>query len=119
MSRVNKNIAALAILFSFEFLSLGLFTNGIFSWTNQHVPPLLKAASHANASAVKLDSPAKTDRRFGLETYDDLTPRSRGFLTVKENAGFSLRSFLVVPLRFRITLAPKVSRYISKSVLNI
>jgi len=119
MSRVKKTLFALAVLFSLEFLSLGFFTDGIFSWTNQHVPPLLEAASHANASAVKLDSLAKTDRRFALERCDDATPRSRGFLTVKENAEFSLRSFMVVPFRFRIILAPKVSRYISKSVLNI
>jgi hypothetical protein len=119
VSRANKQIAALAVFFSLEFFSLGLFTNGIFSWTNQHVPPLLKPASHANASTVKSDSSAKTDRRFALERYDDLTPRLRGVLTAKENAEFSLRSSMVVLFRFRIILAPKVSRYISKSVFNL
>jgi hypothetical protein len=119
MSRVNKKIAALAVLFSLEFLSLGLFTNGIFSWTNQHVPPLLKGASDINVTAAKFDSLVKADSRFALKASDELTPRPESFLTAKENAGFSRRSFRIVPFRFMIILAPKVSRYISKSVFNL
>jgi hypothetical protein len=119
MSRVKKKPLALSVLFSLEFLSLGLFTNGTFSWTNQYVPPLLKAASHTDASAVKLDSPAKTDGRFVFESSGEPTSPSGVFLTAKENIGISLRSFVVSPLFFRNILAPKVSRYISKSVLNI
>ena len=119
MSRAKKTLFVLSALFSLEFLSLGFFTNGIFSWTARHVPPLLNAASHTNARAVKLDSPVRTDGRFVFEKYGELTPRSAGFLTAKENAEFRLRSVMVVPLRFRIILAPKVSRYIAKSVLNI
>jgi hypothetical protein len=115
MSRVKKKLSALSVLFSLEFLSLGFLTNGTFSWSTQHVPPLLKAASHNHARAVKLDSPAKTDGRFVLERYGEPMPRSRVFLTAKENA----RSFVVVRLFSRIILAPKVSRYVSKSVLNI
>jgi hypothetical protein len=117
MSHVKKQLVALAVLFSLEFLSLGLFTHGTFSWTDQYVPPLLKAASHTDASAVKLDSPAKTDGGFVLETYGELTPRSGGLLTAKGNAEVFLQRFSVVPLSFRIILAPKVSRYLSKSVL--
>ena len=83
MSRVKKQLAALAVLLGLEFLSLGLFTNGTFSWTNQHVPPLLKAASHTDARAVKLDSSAKTDDGFVLESYGELTPRSGGFFNRK------------------------------------
>ena len=119
MSRAKKTLFVLSALFSLEFLSLGFFTNGIFSWTVRHVPPLLKAAPYTHDSAVKLDSPAKSDSRFVLERYAELTPDSAGFLTANENAEFSLRNLRVVPLRFRIILAPKVSRYISKSVLNI
>ena len=89
MSRVKKTALALSVLFSLEFLSLGLFTNGTFSWTNQYVPPLLKAASHTDARAVRLDSPAKTDGGFVLERYGEPTPRSGVFLTAKENVGIS------------------------------
>jgi hypothetical protein len=119
MSRAKKTLFVLSALFSLEFLSLGFFTNGIFSWTARHVPPMLKAARHSPDSAVKLDSPAKTDSRFVLERYAEQTPRSAGCLTANENTEFSPRNLRVVPLRFRIILAPKVSRYISKSVLNI
>jgi hypothetical protein len=119
MSRVKKKLSVLSVLFSLEFLSLGFFTNGTFSWSTHYVPPLLKAASHTHARAVKLDSPAKTDGRFVLERYSEPTPCSGGFLTAKENAKVSLGSFVVVPLFSRTILAPKVSRYIFKSVLNI
>jgi hypothetical protein len=117
MSRVKKTALALAVLFSLQFLSLGLFTNGTFSWTDQYVPPLLKAVSHTDAGVVKLDSAAKTDGAFIFERHGELTPRSGGFLAAKEPAEVFLQSFIVVPLFFRIILAPKVSRYISKSVL--
>jgi len=119
MSCVKNILLASLALFSLESLSRGFFNDGAFSWTTQHRPPLLKLASHANASAVKLDSPAKTNGRFVLERDGELTPHSGGFLTAIENAGVSLQNFIVVPLFFRITLAPKVSRYIFKSVLNI
>jgi hypothetical protein len=119
MSRVKKKLSALSVLFSLEFLSLGFLANGAFSWSTQHVLPLLKVASHTDAGAMTLDSPAKTDGRFVLERYSEPTPRSGSFLTAKENAKVSLRSFVIIRLFFRIILAPKVSRYISKSVLNI
>src|SRR4030095_3196267 len=87
MSRVKKKLSVLSLLFSLEFLSLGFFTNGTFPWSTHYVPPLVKAASHTHARAVKLDSPAKTDGRFALERYSEHTPRSGVFLTTKENAG--------------------------------
>ena len=117
MSRVKKTALSLSVLFSLGFLSLGLFTNRTLSWTSQYVPPLLKEALHTDASAVKLASPAKTDAGFVLERYGELTPRSGGFLAAKETAEVFLQSFIVVPLSFRFILAPKVSRYLSKSVL--
>ena len=117
MSRVKKKLAALAVLFSLEFLFLGLFTNGTFSWTRQYIPPLLKEALHTDAGVVKLDSPAQTDGGFVLERYSEVTPRSGEFLAAKEAAKVFLQSFIVVPLSFRFILAPKVSRYLSKSVL--
>ena len=117
MSRVKKKFSVLSVLLSLEFLFLGFFINGIFSWSNQHPPPSLKAASHMDGKAV-IASPAKTEGGF-VERSGELTPRSGDFLTAKKNAGVSHRSFIVVPLFFSINLAPKVSRYILKSVLNI
>ena len=73
MSRVKKTALALSVLFSLEFLSLGLFTNGTFSRGIHYVPPLLKAISHAHARAAKLDSLVKPDSRFVLETYGEPT----------------------------------------------
>jgi hypothetical protein len=118
MSRVKKTALVLAVLFSLEFLSLGLFTKGTFSWTDQYVPPLLKATSHAHPRAAKLDSPAKPDSRFVLESSGEPIPPSGVFLTAKENVGgISHRRFVVSPFFLKSILAPKVSRYISKSVL--
>ena len=119
MSSVKKTALALSVLLSLEFLFLGLFTNGTFSWTNQYVPPLLKAISHAHARAAKLDSLVKPDSRFVLETSGEPIPLSGVFLTARENVGISHRRFVVSPLFFKSILAPKVSRYISKSVLNL
>jgi hypothetical protein len=115
MSRVKKNFVALTVLFSLEFFSLGLFTNRIFSWTNQYVP----VAAHTDAGALKLVSPAKTDGGFILKSYGEPTPQSEAFLTATQKPGISIRSLVVSRLFLRIIFAPKVSRYISKSVLNL
>jgi hypothetical protein len=119
MSHVKKKLSVLSVLFGLEFLSVGFFTNGTFSWITHPVPPLPKAVSHAHARAVKLDSPAETDGRFVLESDGEPKPRSATFLTTNDPAQVFLRSFVVVPFFFRIILTPKVSRYISKSVLNL
>jgi hypothetical protein len=115
MSRVKKTALALSAWFSLEVLFLGLFPNGTFA--NQYVPPLSKAASRTYAGVVKLVSPAKTDGASVVESYGEVTPRSGGFLAANETAEVFLQSFIVVPLSFRFILAPKVSRYLSKSVL--
>jgi hypothetical protein len=119
MSRVKKQLVALAALFSLEFLSLGLLTNGTFSWIHQYVPPLLKEAPHADARAVSLDSPANTQGNLIRQSYGEPAPQPGVFLSAKEHIGASLRSSVVNPLFLRIIFAPKVSRYISKSVLNL
>lgn len=110
---------ATLVLLSVEFLSLSLFTNEIFARTAQPISPLLKTASHDDASAAKIDFPVTTAARFVLEMYAELTPRSEGFLTAKVNAGVAPRSVIVVRYFFTMIFAPKVSRYIAKSVLNI
>ena len=117
MPRVNKKLTAPAVAFSVEFLFLSLFANATLSWTAHHALSLLRATSHT--SPVKLNSLAKLDGRFVLKQYDKLTPRSGTFLTARETTQFHLRRYAVVPFRVKIILAPKVSRYIAKSVLNI
>jgi hypothetical protein len=117
MSRLNEKIAAMAVLFSFGFLSLGLYTNGTFSWTNQYIPPLQKDASRTDVRVVEFA--AKTNGGFVLERHGEPIPRSVVFLTAKENSGISARSFVVGRLFSRVILTPKVPRYISKSVLNL
>ena len=118
MSPVTKRLAALGVMFGLHALSLSLFSSGIFSWSNQYDSTLLKAASRTDAG-VTLETPAKTDDGFVLKGYDEPTPRSGIVLTAKESSGISVRSFVVNPFFFRITFAPKVSRYVCKSVLNI
>ena len=119
MSRTKKILFVVSVLFSAEFLCLPYLTYGTFSSTVQRIPSLLKAVSHSNANTVKLDSPAKTEHRFVLEMSDPLTPRSGSFISAKADAEIPFRRFTAVAHRFRTTLAPKVSRYIAKSVLNI
>ena len=87
MSRVKQTALALSVLFSLEFLFLGLFPNGTFAWTNQSVLPPLKAASHTDAGVVKLDSPARTDGASVLESYGEVTPALRRFFSRNRNRG--------------------------------
>ena len=115
MPRVKKKLAALAVLFTLEFLSLGLCTNESFSYSNQYI----LAAMQTDATTAKLGSPAKTDDVFVSGSNGEPTSRSGTFLTSKESLEISARSFFASPFFCRIILAPKVSRYISKSVLNL
>ena len=109
MSRLNNKLIALAVLVSLEFLSPGFFTN-------EHAIPTLNAAAHARAGAVTLASPAETDDGFFVGNYGE---PAGFFLTAEENVEISFRRFVIIPPFFRIILSPKVSRYISKSVLNL
>ena len=119
MLRETKILLASLVLLGLQFLSHGLFANGTFSRATQPMPPVLESASHANAGAAKLDSPARTAGTFLLDSYGELAPRPAGFLSAKENAEISPRSSIAIGPFIGMTLAPKVSRYISKSVLNI
>jgi len=117
MSRVKKTLFVGSVLLSLEFLSLGFFIIRTFAWSNRHGPPLGTTTRPVDVSPVRLDSPAKTNGSFVLENDGEITARSEGFLTAIEPAQVFLRSIVAVPFYFRIILTPKVSRYISKSVL--
>ncbi|HXV78833.1 MAG TPA: hypothetical protein VEG60_03035 [Candidatus Binatia bacterium] len=114
MSRIKNKLAALAVLLGIELLSLGLFTSET-SWSDQHT----LAGARIDASAVKLGPPATSDGGLVFGSYVEPTPWSGVYLTAKDKPGMFGRSFGVSPPFFRIILAPKVSRYISKSVLNL
>jgi hypothetical protein len=115
-----KTILLVALaLFSLEPLSLSVFTKEVFSRTARPIPPLLNSASHDDSTAGKIDFPATTAVHFDLQISGELMPRSGGFLTAKENAGVSPRSVIVVRHFSTMIFAPKVPRYIFKSVLNI
>jgi hypothetical protein len=111
-------LAALALL-SLESVSPSLFTQGVFSRTARPIPPLLNTASSDDARAGKIDFPATTAAHFDLQISGELMPGPGGFLTAKENADVSPRGVLVVRHFSTMIFAPKVPRYISKSVLNI
>jgi hypothetical protein len=119
MSRVKTILLAALVLLSLEFLSPSPFTNRVFYRSAQPIPVKLTPISHNVAGAAKIDIPATTAADLVLEMYGELTPRSGSVLVSNENAGVARRSVIVVPHVFIVILAPKVSRYISKSVLNI
>jgi len=119
MSTLKTIFLAALVSSSLGFLSPSFFTNGAIDRSAQPVTALPKAASHDVAGAAEIDIPATPAAHFILEMYGEVPPRSEGFLTTSENAGVPPRSVIVVPHLFTVIFAPKVSRYISKSVLNI
>ena len=119
MSRVKTILLAALVLLSLEFLAPSFFTNRVFYRSAQPIPAQLQAASRDDAGAARIDIPATTAAQFALEMYGELTPRSAGFFTAKENPGVPPRRVIVVRQLFTMIFAPKVSRHISKSVLNI
>ena len=119
MSCMKKILFVVAVLFGVEFLGIGFFTYGDFSWTMEHIPRLIKAASHADTDAIQLDSPDMRGGRVVREMSGELKARSLGLLTTTANAEFSFRNSMTVPHRVRTIVASKVSRCISIAVLNI
>lgn len=121
MSRVKTVLLAALVLLSLEFLSPSPFTNRVYYRSAQPISVKLTPISHnvAGAAKAKINIPAITAADLVLEIYGELTPRSESALASNEKAGIAARSVIVVPHVFRVIFAPKVSRYISKSVLNI
>jgi hypothetical protein len=119
MSGVKKILFATLFLLLREFLSVSFFINQTFAWSDQRIPSLLNSAAPLAATATKFDSARKTHSQFVLERTGEVTTGTEGFLTAKENVGVSRRSLVVIAPYCRNIFAPKVSRYISKSVFNI
>jgi hypothetical protein len=119
MSRATGKLAVFYVLFCLEFIPSAFFADGILAARTLHVSPLLTSAPKSDAAPFELGSPAEADGRFGFERYGEPTRRAGDFLTERNRPRLIQRSLPVVPRLFRITLAPKVSRCIRHSVLNI
>jgi len=119
MFRLKDILFATSVLLILENLFLGFSINWIFPWSRQHVSTPLNTVGRIDVTAAKLDSAPKISSPFVLERSGEVTSGSEGFLTAKENAGVSHRSFFIIAPCCRNILASKVSPYISKSVLNI
>jgi hypothetical protein len=116
MFRLKDILFATSVLLILENLFLGFSINWIFLWSRQHVSTPLNTVGRIDATAAKLDSAPKIYSQFVLEAEGEVAPGAQAFVTAKESAR---RSFLVIALRCRNISGHKVSRYISKSVLNI
>jgi hypothetical protein len=116
MFRLKSILFATAVLLILENLFFGFSINRIFPWSRQYVSTLLNTVGRIDATAAKLDSAPKIYSQFVLKADGEVAPGAQAFVTAKESAR---RSFLLVALRCRNILTPKVSPYISKSVLNI
>jgi hypothetical protein len=105
---MKRKFAALAALFSFEFLSRGLFANGPFSRDQSVYPASAKECRELMPGALNRIPGRKTEGGLVLEGYSEPTPQSDGFLTAQQTAGNSIRSFVVNPSFFRIILSVNV-----------
>ncbi len=119
MSRAKKILATLCLCLVLEFLFVGLLTHGVFAGRSRYVPYRPSVASPADGKKVNLKSPLKNDARFVFEDSDDLARYSGSFLAARDNTETCFRNCRVALTPRTITLAPKVSRYIFESVLNL
>jgi hypothetical protein len=111
----NTRLVALAVFFGLKLVSPGVFSGRIFSSINQVVPAPAQKATQTDAGTVKIAS---------LLENDGLARKSNGeaaefCLTTRQSNGIFFRSPVVSLPSVRVTVSPKVSRYISKSVFNL
>lgn len=119
MARIKKTLFAGSVLLGLEVLSLAVFIAGSFAWSHRHVPALLSAITPVDATPVRLHSPAKRDGGIVLEKDGETAPDSGCLFAATESARLFFRSPAAVPACLRTIFTPKVSRFISKSVLNL
>lgn len=119
MSRVKKILWTLWLCLILEFLLACFLWQGAFSGRSRYIASPSSATSPADAKSVKLDSPLRIDARFVFDERDELTRLSGHFLTARNLTASFFRSCRVALMPSTIILAPKVSRCIFKSVLNL
>jgi hypothetical protein len=113
MSRIKRRLSAAFVLLSLEFL------NRVFWSIAQPIPVLLQTSSYESYGAARINISPTTAADLVLKIYGEPTPPAAGFFSANRKAGTSPRSVRVVPHSFNVMFAPKVSRYVSKTVLNI
>ena len=113
MSRRKQTLTAFAIVLSVECLCLGLVANRSFA-RNGATPSLLKAAARACSREAKLAAAKKPDAAFPDASLGDGSP---DFSSAKTNVEIGCRSGVSARTFLRTFITPKVSRYISNSVL--
>ncbi len=119
MARVKKIWVAGSVLLSLEVLSLAVLLGTGFACCDQVGPALLTAVPSVNTSAVRLDLPVKNADSFIFEKDGETTPDSGCLLAGTKPAQVFFRSHAASPACFKVVFTPKVSRCISKSVLNL
>ena len=119
MSRVKKILFAGSVLLSLEFLSLTVSINQSLARSNHYVPALLIVVPSIDARAVRLNSPVKKTGKFAFDKDGEATPDSECSLGTTKPAQMFFRSRAAAPACFKVVVTPKVSRCISKSVLNL
>src|SRR5262249_26242500 len=117
MSLVRKRFIAGAVWLGLELLCLGCFNSWRFAWSNSHPTARLTAMTSADATPSVLESPAKGDDGSVAANNGDTT--YPGFFSATSGPWQVLVRRLAVSVSFSQILTPKVSRYISKSVLML
>jgi len=115
MPLVKKILIAGVVLLVFEFLRPGSFNSRSFAGINPHLTARPTRITSGDATPAVLESPAKGDD--GSVVASDGDTACPGFFAAASGGGQVLLRHLDVPVRLRHVLTPKVSRYISKSVL--
>ena len=120
MSRAKKTLFVGSVLFGLEFLTLAVVFGRISAWSHQRLSALPKtAAPSVDAPPVGVNAPAHSDGSVVLATFGESTPDLGRLFAITERAPLFFQSRPAVPACFKLVLAPKVSRHIFKSVLNI
>jgi hypothetical protein len=115
MPLVKKILIAGVVLLVFEFLCAGSFNSRSFAGINPHLTARPTRITSGDATPAVLESPAKGDD--GSVVASDGDTAWPGFFAAASGGGQVLLRHLDVPVRLTHLLTPKVSRYISKSVL--
>ena len=115
MPLVKKILIAGVVLLVFEFLRPGSFNSRSFAGINSHLTARPTRVTSGDATPAVLQSRAKGDG--GSVVGSDGDTACPGLFAAASGRGQVLLRHLDVPVCLSQILTPKVSRYISKSVL--